>query len=136
MAKSLKQFGIDITARAVAIPARADAVTRQIALAIDRTLVLATPVDTERARANWQATIGAPATGTVDSGYGKGSAGPIAAASSVIATYKGGDTIFLANNLPYIVPLNNGHSKRAPAGFIEASLASVERAARRAKLIT
>lgn len=138
--KSLKQFGIDMRGQAAKIPDRADQITRQIALAADRALVIGTPVDEGRARANWQPTIGAPATGTVAGGTGKGRsgtvAGPTAAAARVIASYKNGQTIFLTNNLPYIVPLNNGHSKQAPAGFVESAVASVENAARRAKLIT
>lgn len=134
---SLRQFGIAITAKADKLPERADRIVRQIALAIDRTLVLATPVDTGRARANWQASLGVPASGTVPAGSRRGSEA-VQQAEAVIATYQGGPgtAIFLTNNLPYIVPLNNGHSQQAPAGFVERSLAQVDRAARRAGLIT
>lgn len=127
-------------ARGDKIPERADQIVREIALAADRTLVLATPVDTGRARANWQATLGAPATGVVDGEPGKrGSvAQATTQAAAVIGGYKGGPgaAIFLTNNLPYIVPLNNGTSKQQPAGFVERALDTVERAARRARLIT
>lgn len=136
----MKQFGIRMRGRADRIPDRADKIVREIALAVDRTLVLATPVDTGRARANWQATLGAPATGVVNGEPGKRAsvAQATAQASAVIGGYRGGPgaAIFLTNNLPYIVPLNNGHSKQAPAGFIERALDAVERAARRARLIT
>lgn len=142
-AKSLKQFGIDMRGRAAKLPDRADQITRQVALAADRAVVVATPVLTGRARANWQATLGAPAVGTVSDGAVGARragtvAGPTAAAANVIALYKGGPSaaIFLTNNLPYIVPLNNGHSKQAPAGFVEKALNAVQVAARRAKLIT
>lgn len=137
---SLKQFAVRMRGRADQIPDRADQIVRQIALAADRTLVLATPVKSGRARVNWQASLGAPATGTIDAEPGK--RGSVRAATSqaeaVIAAYRGGPgaAIFLTNNLPYIVPLNNGHSKQAPAGFIERALDAVERAARRARLIT
>lgn len=137
---SLKQFAVRMRGQAAKIPDRADQITRQVALAADRTVVLATPVDTGRARANWQATLGAPAVGTVDSAPGKRAS--VGAATSrngqVIAGYKGGPdaAIFLTNNLPYIVPLNNGHSKQAPAGFVERAVDAVQRAAKRARLIT
>lgn len=137
---SLKQFAVRMRGQATRIPDRADQITRQIALAADRTLVMATPVDTGRARANWQASLGAPATGTINAEPGRGASVGVATAQAgaVIAGYQGGPNaaIFLTNNLPYIVPLNDGHSKQQPEGFVERALAVVERAARRAKLIT
>lgn len=136
---SLKQFAVRMRGQAAKIPDRADQITRQVALAADRTVVLATPVDTGRARANWQATLGAPAVGTVDSAPGKtASVGTTTSRNAgVIAGYTGGPNaaIFLTNNLPYIVPLNNGHSKQAPAGFVERAVDAVTRAAKRARLI-
>lgn len=137
---SLKSFGVKIRGDAAKIPDKADQIVRQIALAADRTLVLNTPVDTGRARANWQASLGQPAVGTIDASPGRRAAtgAATAQAEAVIAGYKGGPNaaIFLTNNLPYIVPLNNGHSKQQPAGFIERALDVVMRAAKRAKLIT
>jgi hypothetical protein len=137
---SLKQFAVRMRGRAAKIPDRADQVTREIALAVDRTVVRATPVDTGRARANWQATLGAPAVGTVDSEPGKRASltSTTGRNGQVIAGYKGGPNaaIFLTNNLPYIVPLNNGHSGQAPAGFVERAVDVTMRAAKRARLIT
>lgn len=139
---TLKQFGISMRGRAAKIPDRADQIVRQVALAADRTLVLNTPVDSGRARANWQASLGSPATGTIDTAPGKRKSVAVATAQAeaVIADYKGGNgegsAIFLTNNLPYIVPLNNGHSKQQAAGFVERAVDSVMRAAKRARLIT
>ncbi len=132
---SLRQFAVRIKGRAKAIPDRSDQIVREVALAADRTLVLNTPVDTGRARANWQVTLGTPAAGTVD----ETTRGQTPRNAAVIAQYKGGTpnaAIFNTNNLPYIVPLNNGHSKQQPAGFVERAVDSVIRAARRARLIT
>lgn len=136
--KSLKQFAIDMTKLGRAVPDRADKVVRQLALAADRALVQATPVDTGRARANWQASLGSPAVGVVGSPAPRGTRAfpdPSGANAAVIAGYKGGDSIFLTNNLPYIEALNNGHSKQAPENFVETAIARVETAARRARLI-
>lgn len=40
----------------------------------------------------------------------------------VTAAYKLSDTIYISNNLPYIRPLNDGHSTQAPAGFVDAAI--------------
>jgi hypothetical protein len=43
-------------------------------------------------------------------------------ALAAIARYKLGSTIHISNNVPYILPLNNGHSTQAPINFIEAAV--------------
>lgn len=96
----------------------ADRLVRRCALAVDAALVLATPVDTGRARANWQVEIGQPASGVVEPADQSGQ-GAIAAGKQVIESYKGGSSINITNNLPYIERLNEGWSKQAPAGFVE-----------------
>ena len=35
-------------------------------------------------------------------------------------------TIIISNNLPYIIPLNRGHSSQAPAKFVELAIQKVE----------
>lgn len=80
------------------------------ALQVDRELVNETPVDTGRARANWLPSINSPRTETV---------GESNAESPLNLNYKLGDTIYIANNLPYIRRLNDGHSQQAPAGFVD-----------------
>ena len=137
---TLRDFANRMRKRGVKLPERADQTVRLVALAADRTLVLNTPVDTGRARANWQASLGSPAAGTVDAAPGKrGSvAQATAQAQAVIADYKGGPgaAIFLTNNLPYIVPLNNGSSQQQPAGFVERAIYKVIKAAKAARLIS
>lgn len=100
---------------------------RKAALAIDTAVVLATPVDTGRARANWQASLNAPAGSAIEA-YSPGAAGSTGAANAaaameqakgVIAGHKPGQSIYLTNNLPYIGKLNDGHSAQAPAGFVQ-----------------
>jgi hypothetical protein len=94
-------------------------VARKVALELFRRVILKTPVDKGRARANWQASLGSPATGTVDAADKTKSGGPtfrtVVAASS---GFEVGDTIYLANNLPYIRRLEEGYSQQAPAGMV------------------
>jgi len=108
----------------------ANALKRKAALAVDATVVLATPVDTGRARSNWQASLGAPATGTREAyspGTGGATGGANAAAAqeqakAVIARSQPEQAIHITNNLPYIGRLNEGWSAQAPAGFVQTAV--------------
>lgn len=102
--------------------------TRKVALAADQALVLGTPVDTGRARSNWQVSLGQPAAGERDP-YAAGQAlgineganaqAAIAQGAGVIGSRSEGQSVFISNNLPYIERLNDGWSAQAPAGFVE-----------------
>lgn len=85
-----------------------------------RQVIVVTPVDTGRARFGWCVAINSipdfvPPVGNY-------SLPPMPELGTI--TVK--DTIYIANNLPYIVPLNNGHSKQAPARFVEMVAARVQ----------
>jgi len=132
--------------RAVAknVPQNANIIVRKVALAIDQAVVLGTPVDTGRARSNWQVSIDAPATGTVEP-FAKELPDKVGAAAdsgtfainSAIAATKGfaGGSIFIVNNLPYIIPLNEGHSQQAQPGYIQNAILNGIRAVRSVKLL-
>ena len=93
---------------------------RKVAMEVFHRVIIRTPVDTGRARANWQTSIGAPAEGEVDStDRDRG----LVEASREIDKHTGDESIFLANNLPYIEALENGSSKtQAPAGMVKVTL--------------
>lgn len=104
----------------------ANAAVRKAALAIDASLVLATPVDTGRARSNWQTTLNAPAEGQLPA-YAPGEKGSTGSQNTQAALQQGvdtiskqrpGDEIHITNNLPYIGRLNDGWSAQAPANFV------------------
>lgn len=119
---SMGDLGKAMKKTAQRVSTNADRLVRRCALAIDAAVVLATPVDTGRARANWQVEVGQAPTGVVlktDQGGGA----TIAAGQGAIETYngeKGG--VFITNNLPYIERLNEGWSAQAPAGFVEVAV--------------
>lgn len=122
---SLTEFSIRIRGVGKDLSKRADRLTAQVLLVCAATVVLRTPVDTGRARANWQANAGDPAPGVAPTPASP-SAGPteaLARAQRVAAAYKGGKALYLTNNLPYIGALNRGHSKQAPANFVQAAVA-------------
>lgn len=100
---------------------RLEKTVRAVALVVDSTLVATTPVDSGRARSNWNPSLNVPDGSIVEPGQKK-SIDPINAA------YKITDTILISNNLPYIKKLNEGSSKQAPAGFVDAALQKGKRA--------
>lgn len=92
--------------------------TRELTINTAAELRAVTPVDTGHAARNWQVTIGAPASGEVEAAND---------AATALAGYdpeRDGST-FVTNNAPYIQRLNAGHSKQAPAAFVEQAIARV-----------
>ncbi|MDH0157355.1 HK97 gp10 family phage protein [Stutzerimonas stutzeri] len=86
-------------------------------------VIRATPVDTGRARGNWQTSVGAPVNGEI------AREGDAAALAEVEAkTPQGaGQVTYLSNNLPYIDELERGSSKQAPEGMVRKNMDRVQR---------
>lgn len=122
----LKDFGKWARGKGKLIERRADATVRKCALAIDATVVLATPVDTGRARANWFVSLDEPSEKKFEAPSSPGTAAreSINQGKVAIGAYNGNKNheINIANNLSYIGRLNNGWSKQAPSGFVEKAI--------------
>lgn len=121
-------------------------VVKQQALDAQYLLAKDTPVDVGTARSNWRIGISRPHIGRIKAyfpypsrhrkpygvggskGEGANLAGVVAQGTSRMATYTKG-SVYISNNLPYIGPLNRGHSKQTSPGFIP-------RAVYRASLLT
>ena len=72
-----------------------------------------TPIDTGAARSNWAISVDVP-----DTSFDKGKTdGRIK--SKPVSRLNNFRTLFITNNAPYIVRLNEGHSPQAPARFVE-----------------
>jgi len=101
---------------------------RKVALAVDQSVVLSTPVDKGPARSNWLVSLGSPRGDQIPA-YAPGerlgvneqsnAAAALAQGSSVVGVRKEGQDIFITNNIPYIGKLNDGSSAQAPANFVE-----------------
>ncbi len=115
---SLASFARRIRKLAGRIEENVENVVSETAIAVSQTVILATPVDTGRARANWQLEIGAPARTQLDRVDPSGQQ-TMAENNTRARTRKLGQDIFISNNLDYITPLNEGTSSQAPAGFVE-----------------
>lgn len=94
---------------------------RRLALGLLQKIVMATPVDTGRARGNWQVTITTPPRREVDGWQGRD---PIVAGTNTISQLRSLRVVYIANHVPYIVYLERGSSRRAPQGMVAAALAN------------
>jgi hypothetical protein len=87
-------------------------------------VVLKTPVDTGRARGNFQVTIGSPAETTLEA-LDRGGGATISAGLTGLAALTALVPVWITNNLPYIERLENGWSKQAPQGMLAVSMAEI-----------
>ena len=133
---SPSEFNRRIGKLAANVPKNADKTVRKVAMAIDRTVVIATPVDTGRARANWLANLDAPIE-TATEATDKTGSKAISQAAGVVAAYDGdvNTAIHITNNLPYIVRLNEGSSYQAPANFVQIAVRRASAVVKGAKLL-
>ena len=96
---------------------------RAITLDLHAHLVESTPVDTGWARANWvprvgrpiEEPVGAPGAGGVAEAQGAAAAG----VGSIFGYRLSRGAVFVTNNVPYIERLNEGHSAKEPAAFVQ-----------------
>lgn len=95
---------------------------RRVSFNLSSNLIQLTPRDTGWAASNWVPAIGAPFLVTYGSKQSvDGSAQQ--RGLGAIAGYRVSDgLVFVSNNVPYIQLLNDGHSAKAPAGFIETAI--------------
>ena len=84
-------------------------------------IIANTPVDTGRARANWQVSLNTPKEDKLDALDKSGNV-TISKANDKILNNKVPTTYYITNNLPYIMRLEYGWSKQSPAGMVRINL--------------
>ena len=97
--------------------AKSNRVLRRVSLDLLRRLIIRSPVDTGRFRGNWVTGINQFSEVNPDTKDKSGGV-TISKGESDLARAKIGDRIFISNNLPYAVRLENGWSLQAPAGML------------------
>ena len=121
-------FSLDVKKFAEKAEKYADAAISKVCLDLLSDIVLNTPVDTGRARANWFTSIGIPTNATVEH-EGAQSASGVAigrAASDIAAAPR--NIFWISNNLPYIYRLEfEQWSKQAPSGMVRLAINRAER---------
>lgn len=106
-----------------------DLAVRKIALELFSRVILRSPVDTGRFRGNWMVAIGSIPSGTLDLNDKSGTA-TVSKATAATAGVKGGDVIYLVNNLPYGPRLEDGYSEQAPAGMVDLTVQEFQQVVR------
>lgn len=141
MAKTLGDLAKTMEVYATRVERNVPLVIQLVVKSLTPTLVYSTPVDTSRARVNWQAGINSVPGGTL---FGKpdkppspdyGARTAIDAILATADTYAGGGYIAIANNLPYIQKLNDGYSAQAPAAFVQLAVATGIRSLRGVRIL-
>lgn len=135
---NLNNFNGAINAFKIEIKEEAESMARRVAFAVDRQVVMMSPVDTGRFRANWQVTLNVEATGTVEhipgiqgSTKAQNTQKALDQLDKVTKNFTLGDTIYIINNVVYGPPLNDGHSKQAPKNFVQIAVQAGVAAAQR-----
>ncbi len=129
---TLIEFAGDMQAKADRLQKNAGEVLKEIATTIDEDIREHTPVDTGTARDNWHMTVGAPsAQFDPHAGLAKGAA--IAPHPIEDIHPNADDTVFIANNAPYIEQLEQGSSNQAPSGMAELAVEAAEYRIQRAE---
>jgi hypothetical protein len=132
-------FALDLSKFAEKAGEAANAVISKICLDLTSNIILKTPVDTGRARANWQTSINQAPNNEISATDKSGTATISAAARDV--QNAPGNVFYITNNLPYIASLEfglyrpgpktvGGFSKQAPSGMVRISINEISRALR------
>jgi hypothetical protein len=118
-------FSIDLARFAAKSQTEMKTVIQKITMEAFERVVLKTPVDTGRARANWSPAVGAPTTASYPEKMDKSGGTAIAAAQKAAFDWNCIGSIYLCNNLPYIGALEYGSSRQAPAGMVRVTLGEI-----------
>ena len=143
-------FALDLEAFAQKTRVKLDLVVRKVVIDMTSTIVQMTPVDTGHARSNyfWGVQRVTTIDNSVNPDDAKRAAGKMFTASfkerqkfikavnsagngkessnraiAFATGLKAGGTVYLTNNLPYIMALEYGHSRQAPAGMARITVA-------------
>ena len=117
-------FAADITRLTAQASAKVNETRRAVVISLFSSIIRDTPVDTGRARGNWQTNIGKPADGTLGI---RGAGEALAEVTTAASLMRGDQTVYLRNNLPYINRLEYGWSKQQPAGMVRRNVARFTR---------
>lgn len=100
-------------------------VVKKITMEAFKRVILRTPVDTGRARANWSVSEGDIGTTYEVESYDKQGNKTISTATRAVNGWDCHGSIFLSNNVPYIIPLEYGGSDQAPNGMVRLTVAEM-----------
>ena len=100
-----------------------DTTVRKIALELYDGVTKKPPVDTGRAKGNWNMSVGRKDTSTNDNATSTPQGQP--AKKPFLIKGSGVSVIYITNSLPYIYALEHGHSQKASAGMVAVTVNEV-----------
>lgn len=119
-------FSLDLARLCKKADADVKLAVRKIAFEAFKRVILRSPVDTGRFRANWGVQVGSPWTGTVDV-YDKDGRGTVQLAANGVQGWNANGSIVLSNSLSYAMPLEYlAHSSQAPQGMVRVTCAEMQ----------
>ena len=141
----LEDFAKRIDRIAARVEGNVERTVKDCAQAVLRSVIEATPVATGMARSNWTPELDHAFEGLFPARV-PGVAGSTADANAAAAIEAGAPTIeafdihkntsiHITNNAPHIRSLNDGHSKQAPAGFVQIAVMEGFATVRGAKIL-
>lgn len=141
----LDDFANRMSRISVQVEGNVEQAVKDCAVAITRTVINATPVDTGLARSNWTAEMDqafqklfpAHVPGEKGSTASANAEIAIGNAEAVIEQFDIGknSSIHISNSLPYIRALNDGHSAQAPSDFVKLAVMDGLATVRKAKIL-
>jgi hypothetical protein len=117
-------FSVDLAKFGQKAVNNSEKIVRKIGFDMHSRIVQRMPKDTGRATANQQISINSLPSGSILE-FDKAGNATISKGSAALATFKLGDTIFLYNNVEYILALEFGSSKQAPQGMFRISFEEI-----------
>lgn len=124
MAGSPREFKADLKRFDQKVELAVTIVIKETAKSIRNQVAARTPINTGRASASWNASVGTPNFTPKSEAYNSPGSAPMDG-NVALQGFTLGRTIHVANGVHYIGNLNNGSSVKAPAGFVEASVANI-----------
>lgn len=118
-------FALDISRWCKNTKADTKSVVQKIAMETFKRVILRSPVDTGRFRANWGVMVGSPYTGFDEAARDKSGSAAIGKAQTVTINWNAQGLITCCNSLPYNLKLEYGHSKQAPSGMVRITAAEI-----------
>ena len=122
---NLRDFAAGLKAFEAQVKEAHAAQVREVGRELLELLVQGSPVDAGHFKANWQVSIGRPATGIVNDVDPDG-AQTIARGEAVLRGVRAFDTVYLTNNVPNAQELEEGSVERPPAAMVKAAVASLQ----------
>lgn len=122
MATSLSIFAQNMTQLANTIGQRIPQLQKEVAQNVVEGVAKDNPFLTGQSSANWKTAIGAPDTSWDPGPNSAGGQHSADEAKKALVALALGQTVYISNNVPYIMELNQGSSSKAPAGFVETAI--------------